>query len=124
MNKNFGILILLGMAVGAIFGVSLGNAILGVALGALGGVFLGWFVAAAVQENEKNKGKQTMENKTESQKSVTSKNNTGMSIGIALGIALGAGIGAATQNIAVGAGVGLVLGISIGSALSQQRQDS
>jgi ABC-type uncharacterized transport system permease subunit len=59
MNKKFGIFILLGMLIGATFGVFLGaaleNPLLGVSLGALVGVFLGWFIAAAVIENQNKK---------------------------------------------------------------------
>lgn len=51
MQKTFGLLILLGLAIGATFGVVLGevvgNPLLGVGIGALAGVFLGWFAAAA-----------------------------------------------------------------------------
>lgn len=62
MNKQFGLFIVVGLAVGASFGVFIGTAIentpLGIALGAmgaLGGLFLGWFLAAAVLENESAK---------------------------------------------------------------------
>ncbi len=54
MNKKFGLFILLGLAIGASFGVFVGAAIgnipLGIAFGAVGGLFLGWFIAAAVLE--------------------------------------------------------------------------
>ncbi len=57
MNKKFGLFILLGLLVGSTFGIFFGpvleNPLLGVGLGALGGVFIGWFIAAAVIENEK-----------------------------------------------------------------------
>ncbi|MEO8356658.1 MAG: hypothetical protein ABI621_12140 [Chloroflexota bacterium] len=62
MTKQFGLFIVVGLAVGASFGVFLGAAIgntpLGIgmgAMGALGGLFLGWFMAAAVVENQKSK---------------------------------------------------------------------
>lgn len=59
MNKKFGLFILLGLAIGATFGMFIGAAIgnipLGVAFGAIGGLFIGWFIFAAVLENEKSK---------------------------------------------------------------------
>lgn len=59
MEQNFGYFIVLGLMLGIIFGVgfggSTGNPLLGIGLGALGGVFLGWFVAAAVLENQDKK---------------------------------------------------------------------
>jgi uncharacterized membrane protein len=62
MDKKFGIFVLLGLLLGGQLGVFFGpilkNPILGVALGALGGAFLGWFIAAAVLENQNsNKNK-------------------------------------------------------------------
>jgi len=57
MNKKFGLFILLGLLFGGTFGIFFGapleNPLLGVEFGALGGVFIGWFIAAAVIENEK-----------------------------------------------------------------------
>lgn len=53
MDKRFGLFILLGMIVGAMFGVSFtanGNQLTGVFGGAVAGVFVGWFIAAAVRE--------------------------------------------------------------------------
>lgn len=54
MERKFGFLIVLGLAIGAICGVFFGETIenmrLGIALGALGGVFLGWFVALIAQQ--------------------------------------------------------------------------
>jgi hypothetical protein len=57
MKKRFGYFILIGLLIGAIFGSGLGaaneSALAGLGLGALAGIFVGWFVAAAVLENEK-----------------------------------------------------------------------
>jgi len=55
--------VVLGLLIGAIFGLGLGaangNTILGLGLGALAGVFIGWFIGAAVmqKQNESGKGK-------------------------------------------------------------------
>lgn len=61
MNKKFGLYIILGLIVGANFGIffgpALGNPSLSIALGALGGVFIGWFISVAVLEYSKNKDK-------------------------------------------------------------------
>jgi hypothetical protein len=61
MNKKIGLYIILGLIVGANFGIFfgpvLGNTSLAIALGALGSVFIGWFISAAVLENSKNKDK-------------------------------------------------------------------
>ena len=50
MNKKFGLYIVLGLIVGANFGIFfgpvVGNTSLAIALGALGGVFIGWFTSA------------------------------------------------------------------------------
>ena len=52
MDKRFGYYVLLGLLIGAVFGQGLGsaneNTFLGLGIGALVGVFLGWFIAAAV----------------------------------------------------------------------------
>lgn len=52
MNKKFALSIVLGVFIGALFGVSFAPVIehdaLGVLGGALAGVFLGWLIAAAV----------------------------------------------------------------------------
>jgi hypothetical protein len=57
MDKTFGYLILIGLAIGVFFGLSLapaiGNTLLSIGFGALAGVFFAWFVAAAIQENRK-----------------------------------------------------------------------
>ena len=61
MNKKYGLYIILGLIVGANFGILfapvLENKALGIALGALGGVFVGWFVAAIIVERSKDKTK-------------------------------------------------------------------
>ena len=57
MDKKFGVYILLGLVIGAMYGTFFGraleNMLLGIALGAFSGIFLGWFVAIAVQEQKK-----------------------------------------------------------------------
>jgi uncharacterized membrane protein len=59
MNRQFGLSIVLGLVIGAVFGTGLGaasgNALFGLGLGALFGVFIGWFIAAAALENRKKK---------------------------------------------------------------------
>jgi len=59
MERKFGVFILAGLAIGAIFGVALGagmdKSLMGVALGALAGVFLGWFAAAIAMKREETK---------------------------------------------------------------------
>lgn len=61
MDKKFGIYILLGLVIGAMYGTFFGraleNTLLGIALGATSGVFLGWFVALAVREQKKKNNK-------------------------------------------------------------------
>jgi hypothetical protein len=61
MDEKSGVYIVLGLVIGAVFGVSLGPAIgntfLAIALCAFGGAFVGWFIAAAVLENSKGKNK-------------------------------------------------------------------
>ncbi|NJO81784.1 MAG: hypothetical protein HC828_02750 [Blastochloris sp.] len=56
MERTFGLYIVLGLVIGAVFGMGLGattgNVLWGIGLGALAGVFLGWFVAAAMFENQ------------------------------------------------------------------------
>ena len=50
MDKKFGLYIVLGLFIGAIFGVSftpvIRNHVLAILGGALAGVFIGWFIAA------------------------------------------------------------------------------
>lgn len=52
MNKKFGYYILIGLLIGAIFGMGIGAAngspLPGIGMGALAGVFLAWFIAAAI----------------------------------------------------------------------------
>ncbi len=59
MSRKDGYYIVLGLVIGAIFGVLFGspanNTLFGLGLGALGGVFLGWFVAAIALQNRKEK---------------------------------------------------------------------
>ncbi len=56
MKRKFGIYIVLGLAIGIIFGTGMGaaneNTIWGIALGALFGTFIGWFIAAAAQNRD------------------------------------------------------------------------
>lgn len=58
MDKKFGLYIIIGLFVGALFGVSftpvIGNDLLAISGGALAGVFLGWFIAAAVNARKQN----------------------------------------------------------------------
>lgn len=65
MDKNFGLYIVWGILVGAIFGVSLspasGNLALGALEGAIAGIFIGWFIAAAVKEKSADKSRQNPE---------------------------------------------------------------
>ena len=56
MDKKFGYYVFGGMLIGAIFGMMWagnGNPLFGLAIGALIGTFLGWFIAAAILENQK-----------------------------------------------------------------------
>lgn len=52
MNKKFGYYIVIGLLIGAIFGMGIGaangNPVTGIGMGALAGVFLAWFIAAAI----------------------------------------------------------------------------
>ncbi len=56
MDRRFGYFVLLGVAIGALFGTGIGaangNALIGLGEGAVAGVFLGWFVAAIVMRPE------------------------------------------------------------------------
>jgi uncharacterized protein YcfJ len=58
MDRKFGYIIFVGMAIGAVFGMGIGaangNALFGLWLGAVAGGFLGWFIAAAAQEHHSN----------------------------------------------------------------------
>ena len=57
MERKFGYYIILGLAIGVVFGMGMGaangNTLFGIGLGALFGVFIGWFVAAAAQNRKK-----------------------------------------------------------------------
>ena len=59
MDKRFGYFILLGMVIGAIFGIGLGpaneNTLAGIGLDALLEIFIGWFIAAAATYNANHK---------------------------------------------------------------------
>ncbi len=59
MTRKLGYFLLLGVGMGAIFGIFLGapleNNTLGIALGALSGLFIGWFIGAAVLESRNEK---------------------------------------------------------------------
>ena len=52
MNNKFGLYVLLGLIVGALFGASfipvVENDMLAIACGALAGVFIGWYIFAAM----------------------------------------------------------------------------
>lgn len=56
MDRKFGYYVFLGLLIGAVFGSlwsANGNSILGITLGGLAGAAIGWFIAAALIENEK-----------------------------------------------------------------------
>lgn len=58
MDKKFGYYVFGGMLIGAMLGFAWfgnGNPLAGLGIGALVGTFIGWFVAAAVLENESRK---------------------------------------------------------------------
>lgn len=59
MNQKMGSIIFIGWIIGAIIGYSLGrangNPVFGILTGSSGGVFLGWFIVAAITENQKTK---------------------------------------------------------------------
>ena len=64
MNKVFGYYIFGGLLIGALFGriwAASSNPIMGIGIGAIAGAFLGWFIAAAVLEQNK-KSEKTKEN--------------------------------------------------------------
>ncbi len=58
-RRLFGICIFFGLAIGANFGIFIGkangNLPLGIGIGALAGVFIGWFVAAAILQNRRDR---------------------------------------------------------------------
>lgn len=58
-RRMFAICIFIGLVIGANFGVFIGkangNMSLGIAIGALAGVFIGWFIAAAIHQNRKDR---------------------------------------------------------------------
>jgi ABC-type uncharacterized transport system permease subunit len=58
MNKTFGYYVFGSLLIGALFGSiwTVGsNPLIGAGIGALAGTFIGWFVAAAVLEQNKKK---------------------------------------------------------------------
>jgi hypothetical protein len=58
MDKTFGYFVFGGFLVGAMFGwigSGGGNPLLGIGIGAAAGAFLGWFIAAAILEQKKEK---------------------------------------------------------------------
>jgi hypothetical protein len=58
VDKTFGYFVFGGLLVGAMFGLigsGGGNPLLGIGIGATAGAFLGWFMAAAVLEQKKEK---------------------------------------------------------------------
>ncbi|GAB4461762.1 MAG: hypothetical protein Kow0070_19860 [Anaerolineales bacterium] len=54
MDKKIAIILILGVLLGAVFGVSftpvVQNDLLAIVGGALAGVFIGWFIAAALRQ--------------------------------------------------------------------------
>ncbi len=58
-RRIFAICIFLGLAIGANFGVFIGkangNMSLGIVTGAFAGVFIGWFIAAAIHQQRKDR---------------------------------------------------------------------
>ena len=59
MNNKFGLYVLLGLIVGALFGASfipvVENDMLAIAGGALAGVFIGWFIFAAMNMRKQDR---------------------------------------------------------------------
>lgn len=58
MDKKFGYFIFGGLLIGALFGLlwsANGSPILGIGIGALAGTAIGWFAAAYVMEQDKQK---------------------------------------------------------------------
>jgi membrane associated rhomboid family serine protease len=68
MDKKFGLYIVLGLFIGAIFGVSFTsvthNDMLAISGGALAGVFIGWFIAATVRERTIHRQSQNTNDRT------------------------------------------------------------
>lgn len=60
-ERRFGIYVFAGLLIGALFGglvgAGSGNSILGIGGGAFVGMAIGWFIAAAILEQEKERGK-------------------------------------------------------------------
>jgi hypothetical protein len=62
MNKTFGYFIFGGLLIGAMFGLIASggnNSLLWIGIGATAGAFLGWFIAAAVLEQQKKENRKT-----------------------------------------------------------------
>ena len=59
MDRKSAYHIVLGLVIGAVFGMGIGAAngypVFGIGLGALFGAFIGWFLAAAVENRNKNR---------------------------------------------------------------------
>jgi ABC-type uncharacterized transport system permease subunit len=59
MDKKFGYYVLVGLVIGAAFGLGFGATngypLMGVGGGALAGVFIGWFIAAILIEKKEDK---------------------------------------------------------------------
>lgn len=59
MDEKFGLFILVGLSIGASFGIFIGAAMenipLGITFGAMGGLVISLFIDAATLENEKSK---------------------------------------------------------------------
>lgn len=58
MDKTFGYYVFGGLLIGTLFGsiwAGASNPLMGAGIGALAGTFIGWFIAAAVLEQNKKK---------------------------------------------------------------------
>ena len=57
MDKKFGYYVFGGLLIGALFGSIwvAGSGLLAIGIGALAGAFIGWFLAAAVHEQQSKK---------------------------------------------------------------------
>ncbi len=57
--------LVIGSALGLMWGPTIGNAALGIGVGALAGLFIGWFAAAAMRKSGKNSSHSTGPGDTE-----------------------------------------------------------